>query len=99
MKIKIVNLKKFLTSIIILVSILFLAVSMLSKTYSYTVPEYITRYVTSGETLWSIAKEQVNENEYYSNKDIRYIIEDLKQINDLTKSDLKLNQELKIPTM
>lgn len=100
MKLKIVNFKKFIMSTMILLGMIFFISTLLPKsTYSHGEINYKIRYVTNGETLWSIAKEQLSENEYYSGKDVRDIIEDLKQINNLKNSDLKINQELNIPTI
>lgn len=50
----------------------------------------------TGDTLWSIAKQEQESNEYYTNKDIRDIIQDIKITNSIIDSDLKVNQELKI---
>ena len=98
MKLKIVNFKKFIMSTIVLLSIIFVTLTILSKsTYSHGEISCKVRYVARGETLWSIAKEQSSENEYYLNKDIRFIIEDLKEINNLKDCNLKVSQELKIP--
>lgn len=98
MKIRIVNLKKFVVSIMVLLGIILAFFTVLSSsTYSYGEVNYKTRYVANGETLWNIAKEQLNENEYYSNKDIRFIVEDIKETNNLKNCSLKINQELKIP--
>lgn len=98
--IRVINLRRFVMSIIILLGVIFSILAMLSKTtYSHGEIDYKIRYVTKGETLWSIAKEQLLENEYYSDKDIRFIIEDLREINNLKNGNVTANQELKIPTI
>ena len=53
--------------------------------------------IQPGDTLWSIAKNEANENSYYADKDLRYIIKDLKKINNLDNSDLSIGQKLLIP--
>lgn len=95
---KIVNFKKFLRSIIIiLLSIFALSIVFAKSSLSHREKEYITISVINGDTLWNIAENLQNNNEYYSNKDIRYIISDIKNINNLTTSNLYIGQELIIP--
>ena len=55
--------------------------------------------VDDGDTLWNIAKTQQRTNEYYKDKDVRYIISDIKKVNNLSTSDIYVEQELKIPTV
>lgn len=97
MNIKIVNKGKFIRSII-LIFILIMGVSLIitNKSLSHTETKYKTIYVATGDTLWSIAKQEQETNLYYSNKNIRTIIDDIKQTNDISNSNLKVNQELKI---
>lgn len=97
MNLKIVNKGKFVRSII-LVFLLIVGISFIisSKSFSHTESSYKTIYVSSGDTLWSIAKEEQNSNEYYKDKNIRNIVDEIKKINHMTNSDLKVNQELKI---
>ena len=96
---KIVNLRKFTRSIIVLL-FLILGVSIIfaKSTLSYKQLEYKSIYVDYGDTLWKIAEEQKESNEYYKKKDIRDIIYDIKKLNNLTSSDIYVAQELKIPT-
>jgi len=95
---RIVNVKKFIISTTILSLLIFLVVCILVKaTYSCSKLDYKTLYVTRGDTLWKIASEEKNKNSYYKNKDVRDIIYDIKEINNLNVSDLKIGQELKIP--
>lgn len=64
---------------------------------SYKIMEYTTINVSEGDTLWGIAKDlQVNNNQY-KEKDVRYIMEDLIEINKLDSKELKVNQQLQIP--
>ena len=40
-----------------------------------------------------------DSNEYYKGKDIRYIMNDITQINNIESSNLKIDQELKVPVI
>ena len=70
-----------------------------NKIFSHGNVKYKTLYVTTGDTLWTIAKEEQNTNEYYEGKDIRDIIASLKNTNNLETSNLKVGEELQIPTI
>lgn len=95
---KIKNVKKFIRSILIVLVIIFiLSLIIVKSTLSYTNCEYRIIYVKSGDTLWSIASDLQENNSYYRGKDIRYIIGDLKEINNLNNSMVYVNQELQIP--
>lgn len=94
---KIVNIKKFIRSLFLILGIILFTSLIISKvSFSYTKAEYKTMYVKSGDTLWSIATRLQN-NSYYKGKDVRYIISDIKAINQLNNSNISVNQELKIP--
>ena len=69
------------------------------SSYSRGEKQYKTIYVSKGDTLWSIAKSNQDSNEYYKGKDIRYIMNDITQINNIESSNLKIDQELKVPVM
>lgn len=95
---KIVNIKKFIRSIVILFVVI--GGFFFSKaSLSYKEIEYTSLYVDYGDTLWKIAENQQNTNAYYRNKDIRDIVYDIKKTNNLTSSDIYVAQELKIPTI
>ena len=95
---KIKNIKKFIRGIFIVSGFIFiLSLIIVKSTLSYTTKEYKTIYIKSGDTLWSIATDLQINDEYYEGKDVRYIIGDLKQINDLKNSTVYINQELQIP--
>lgn len=95
----IINKKKFVRTILIIVSIIFLINLIFSnKTLSHQEVSNKSVAVTTGDTLWSIAKVEQSENSYYEGKDVRDIIEDIKKVNNLTNSNLKINQILEIPT-
>ena len=97
---RIVNVKKFIVSSTILFSMVFIAVSTLvNVAYSKNNINYKTIYVAQGDTLWTIASEEQENNNYYEDEDIRDIIYDIKNINNLSASDLKVGQELKIPVI
>ena len=97
---KIVNRKKFISSILKILGIILLGSFCISNvTLSHGETEYKTIYVSSGDTLWSIAKTEIADNEYYCEKDIRYVVDDISYINNLYQSNLKVGTELKIPTL
>jgi len=95
---KIVNLKKFIRSVAIVLGIIFVLSLIFAKsTLSHKEVEYTKFYVASGDTLWTIAEDLQLNNDYYKNKDIRDIICDLKDINNLESSSIYAQQELMIP--
>ena len=95
---KIKNVKKFIRSILIILGIALAIILLISKaTLSHNEIEYKTIYISEGDTLWSIAKENQTSNQYYKNKDIRYIINDIMKINNLDGSNIIINQDIKIP--
>lgn len=97
---KIKNLKKFIRGILIILGIiLILSLIFVKSTLSYSTKEYKIISVKTGDTLWSIASDMQENNTYYKGKDIRYIIGDLKEINNLKNSTLYVNQELQIPVI
>lgn len=97
---KIKNIKKFIRGIFIILSVIFiLSLIIVKSTLSYTNKEFKIIYIKSGDTLWNIASDLQENDSYYTGKNIRYIIEDLKQINNLTTSTLYANQELRIPVI
>ena len=88
---KIVNLPRFIISMIIIVCILSFITSMLTtRVFSAASIQYDSIVVSEGDTLWSIAKNiggNVNKNIY-----------EIKEINNLENSIIYVGQELKIPT-
>ncbi len=99
MKIKIVNKSKFIRSIIIVLGVVILGLLLLGNTYSKTEITYKEDYIISGDTLWSIAQNQVNNNEYYKNKDIREVMYEIKQLNNIGNGNLEVGQKIKIPSI
>ena len=97
---KIVNIKKFVRSIsIIFLIILGISLIISNNSFSHEETKYKTIIVSSGDTLWSIAKEEKQSNNYYIDKDIRDIVTSIKTTNSLNSSNLKINQELLIPAL
>lgn len=67
------------------------------KTHAYNSEiNYKTIVVTKGQTLWKIAENEKRTNEYFKNRDIREIINNIKSTNNLTSSIIYENQNLKI---
>ena len=99
MKIKIVNKSKFIRSIIIVLGVVILGLLLLGNTYSKTEITYKEDYIISGDTLWSIAENQVNNNEYYKNKDIREVMYEIKQLNNIGNKTLEVGQKIRIPSI
>ena len=97
---KIVDFKKFTRGIVvILVVIIGLSLLISKSTYSHGEKQYKTVYVSKGDTIWSISKSNQESNDYYKGKDIRYIMNDIAQINNIEKSNLKIDQELLVPVI
>lgn len=97
---KIVNKKKFIKSIVIILGVL-LVISFIfvNKTLSHNEINYKKLYISSGDTLWNIAKQEKSNNIYFENKDIRSIVDEIKYTNNLESSCLEIGQELSIPTI
>lgn len=99
-KIKIVNGVKFIKSIFIILGIIVcISLFISSRSFSHTDTNYKTVYVSNGDSLWSIAKEEKNSNSYYENKDIRDVVSSIKYVNKLGNSDLSVGQKLVIPNL
>ena len=75
-------------------------INLLIADNSYSHQEIASKNITviSGDTLWTIAKNEQENNSYYEGKDIRDIIQSIKNNNNLTDSNLKIGQILEIPT-
>ena len=68
-----------------------------NNSYSKVEVSYKTELISSGDTLWSIARRESQNNKYYQDKDLREIVYNLKQVNNLQTSDLSVGQKIKIP--
>lgn len=100
MKIKIINHRKFRRRVILIVFILCCIVFNIKNSASSEAKiEYKTITVSSGDTLWTIAQREQERNKYYEEKDVREIISDIKDINNLKSSNLSVEQNLNIPTI
>ncbi|MCI8471261.1 MAG: LysM peptidoglycan-binding domain-containing protein [Clostridia bacterium] len=99
MKIKIVNKKKFIRSLIILLSIAILVILGINNTYSKTEISYKEDYIIKGDTLWSIAEHEVNTNKYYKNKDIREVMYEIRELNQIQNENLEIGQKIIIPNI
>lgn len=97
MKIKIVNKKKFVKSFILILGVILLGFLGITNTYSKTEVVYKEDYIVKGDTLWSIAERQVNCNEYYKNKDVREVMYEIKQLNQIQNENLEIGQKIVIP--
>lgn len=96
-----VNIFKLVRAVILITLAVILISLILTNniTLSHAETKYKEVYISSGETLWSIARNELQENPYYLNKDIRAIIADIKHINELHSSSLYIGQKLLIPSM
>ena len=96
---KIVNSKKFMRSLMLVIGLILLFTISLSNNTSFSKEtiEYKEIYTSDGDTLWSLAKEEAKNNDYYLNKDLRFIVKDIKKVNSLNNSELGVGQKLKIP--
>lgn len=101
-KVRITNIYKFVRSMSVVLGVFILLILLFSRTAPSNKNEeiqYKNSYVISGDTLWNIAAQEQSSNPYYKNKDIRYIIYDIQQVNCLENSNLQIGQELIIPTI
>ena len=99
MKIKIVNKKKFIRSLALLIGLILFMLLGMNRTYSKTEIAYREDYIIKGDTLWSIAEKEATTNEYYKNKDIRDVMYEIKQINHLENGSLEIGQKILIPNI
>ena len=95
---KIVNKKKFIRSTCITVGLIVFVIMILSNiSFSHTDVKYKEIAISSGDTLWSIAKYEGINNEYFENNDIRDIVDEIKYLNNLSSSNLNIGDKLSIP--
>ena len=95
---RIVNKKKFIRMVILIIGIITISLIGFSN-ISFSKGEIKTKtiYVSSGDTLWTIATEEQENNLYYKDKDIRDIIYEIKKLNNLdNNSNLIVGQKLVI---
>lgn len=82
--------ERLIMSIVIIMLVFFGIFGSQNVALGDSIPEYITITVSKGDTLWSIARN------YYQENDVRNIVEEIKSINNLTNSNIKVGQELKL---
>lgn len=85
---KIVNVKKFVTSIAIFILLVISICNLCFAKAEIETEEYV---VSAGETLWSIASENKKDGQ-----DIREYIYELRQLNNLEDCVIYPNQVIKI---
>ena len=95
---KIVNKGKFIKTNLILIIIVGAIIGFTTNTYSKVETKYKEEYVCAGDTLWSIAQEELENNKYFEGKDIRYVVNELKKVNNLANANLNEGDKLKIPS-
>ena len=92
---KIVDKKKFVKRIIALVILVILIILFASNiALSHADKQYKEIYVSNGDTLWSIAKEEKANNNYYEQMNIREIIDNIKKLNNLKSGNIIVGQKL-----
>lgn len=95
---RIKNKKKFRRTIFIILFLTILGIILLSnKTLSHGEVKTKTVYISKGETLWTIAQIELEDNNFYENKSIREVINNIKTINNLEDSYIYEGQKLIIP--
>lgn len=94
---KIVNKRKFIRSNVILIFLVGTIIIFATNAYSNVEIKYKEEYIYAGDTLWSIAKEELENNKYFEGKDIRYVVDELKKVNNLSSSNLSEGDKIKIP--
>lgn len=95
--IRIINKAKFIRTISILIIIIGAVIFFSKNAYSKGEIKYKEVYIYPGDTLWSISKEETIINKYFYNKDIRDVVLELKDINNLRDSNLVEGKKIKIP--
>lgn len=94
---KIVNKTKFVRTISILIILICMIIIFSKNTYSKGEISYREDYIYSGDTLWSIAENEIENNKYFENKDIRNVVYELKNVNNFSSSELYEGQKIRIP--
>lgn len=94
-----VDLVKFLRSIFLLLVIFFIISLFIGKViYSHGETKKVEFCVSKNETLWEIAEYQQENNDYYKNKNIPFIMNDIMKLNNMELSMVYEGQVLMINT-
>ena len=98
---RIVDKKKFYRMIVLIIALIAFGIFIFGTTsFSGGEVEEKIIYISSGDTLWSIASEEKENNLYYKNKDIRDIILDIKKINGLdNNTTLSVGQKIVLKSL
>jgi len=95
---RIKNMKKFKRAIFIVVFFTILGIILLSnQTLSHGEIKTKTISISRGDTLWTIAQKEINDNNFFEDKSISEIIYNIKTINNLENSYIYEGQKLIIP--
>ena len=94
---KIVNKVKFLRSVIIVIGLMILLLFSYSNSYSKVKVSYKENYIFEGDTLWSIANEEIQNNDYFKGKDIKKVIYEIQELNNLCNKNLEIGSKILIP--
>ena len=94
---KIVNKTKFVRTISVLGAIIVAFIIFSSNAYSKGEIKYREDYIYSGDTLWNIAENEIENNKYFANKEIRAVVDELKTVNNFKSSELYEGEKIKIP--
>lgn len=79
--------------------IIFIILILTNISFSHTEIIYKEIAISSGDTLWNIAKYEKNNNAYFEGKDVRDIVAEIKYINNLNSSNLSIGDKLTVPTI
>ena len=97
-RMKIVDRNRFNRGIVfLLIGIFIIFFIFLTPSYSNTEIKYKTKCVSRGDTLWKIAQEELENNGYFKDEDVRKVVYEIKKINQLEDNDLLEGIEIKIP--
>ena len=94
---KIVNKRKFVRTVSIFILLISALIFFSKNIYSKVEITYKEDYIYTGDTLWSIAKNEIENNKYFENKDIRDVVRELKYVNNLSNSNLVEGKKIRIP--
>ncbi|MBE5821002.1 MAG: LysM peptidoglycan-binding domain-containing protein [Clostridiales bacterium] len=81
----------------LVLAILIILFGFNNNSLSKTEIKYEDFTIGSNDSLWNIATLVKENNINYNKKDVREIVYELKQINNLDNSDIYNNQVIKIP--